>query len=198
MAVRSTMAALIARVRLLINDQGGSPIFADQDIQDVLDESRTDVFNLPLEGRPTYGGTSIQYLDYLAPYGGWEDGYTLKQYLTVTVTPSTLEPIPGHWTFATNTFPPVFITGRNFDVYRGAADLLERWAAKYVLQFGFSSDGQSFQPQQIQSNIAALVKLYRSKQRPGMITMTRSDLRSPSSSNRNPLGPREIDYMGSG
>lgn len=196
---RSTMAALIARERLLINDPaGGSQVFSDDDIQNVLDESRMDIKNQPLIAKPTYSGSTIQYLDYWSEYGGWEDGYVLKQYLTVTVTPSVLEPIAGHFGFSSNVFPPVFISGSVHDLYRGAADLLERWAAKYMLQFAFSSDGQSFHPEQIQTSIDMLVKKYRQKQRPTTLSMVRSDLRPVSASSRNPLGPREIDYMGSG
>src|SRR5258707_13612556 len=110
MAVRNTMqTSLIPRVRLLINDPaGGSQVFDDQTIQDVLDESRQDIGNMALLGVPTYSGATIQYLDYYSDLGGWEDGYVLKQYLTVVVTPSVKEPIPGHRAFAVSTFPPVY------------------------------------------------------------------------------------------
>src|SRR6478752_564975 len=95
--------SLIPRVRLLINDPAGaSQQFADQDIQDVLDESRVDVGNIALEPFWTYSGGSRQVLDYYSDLGGWEDGMVLKQYLTVTVTPNLIEPIVGHWGFAAN------------------------------------------------------------------------------------------------
>lgn len=199
MAVRATMSALIGRVRLLINDPAGpSQVFADQDIQDVLDESRQDVFNMALQAKPTYSGTTIAYLDYETDLGGWEDGYTLRQFLTVVVTPSVLEPIAGHWQFAANTLPPVFITGRLHDVYRASADLLERWSAKWALAYSFSSDGQSFQRHQASIGLLNLAKTFRQQQRPGTISMTRSDLGGQAEATAAALGPGELDYMASG
>ena len=66
MAVRSTMQTnLIPRVRLLIGDPaGGSQVFTDQDVQDVLDESRQDIGNMGLTPYWTYSGSSAQVLDY--------------------------------------------------------------------------------------------------------------------------------------
>src|SRR2546421_10853666 len=146
MAVRATMAVLISRVRTLINDPAGaSQVFDDNTIQDVLDESRLDFQNEVLQYVPTYVSGTIKYLDYYHELGGWEDSPVLKQYLTTTVTPALSEPIAGHWAFTNNTFPPVSITGSVHDIWHAAADLLERMAARWVLQFNFSSDGQSFQ-----------------------------------------------------
>lgn len=201
MAVRQTMqTSLIPRVRLLINDPAGtSQTFADQDIQDVLDESRQDIYNMPLNPKITYSGNTPLWLDYETDLGGWEDGMVLKQFLTVIVTPATIEPIVGHWTFTATTLPPVFISGHLFDVYRAAADLLERWAAKWVLRYSMSVDGQSFQRGNVNVDLQKLAMTYRQKQRPTNITLTRGDVhRAPRFSPANALGPQEIDYMGSG
>lgn len=199
MAVRATMqTSLIPRVRLLINDPAGtSQQFADQDIQDVLDESRVDIFNMPLKPQWTYSGTTPQVLDYEADLGGWEDGYLLKQYLTVLVTPTTLEPIAAHWGFAATVWPPVFITGRLYDVYRASADLLERWAARWVLAYSMNVNGQSLQRSEVANALQKLAETYRKKQRAGIIRLTRSDLGVPAPVG-GLTGPREIDYMASG
>jgi hypothetical protein len=197
-AVRATMASLILRVRLLINDPpGASQIFADNDIQDVLDESRQDVFNMPLKPQWTFSGTTPQVIDYETDLGGWEDGYVIKQYLTVVVTPTTLEPIAGHWGFAANTYPPCFITGRLYDVYRAAADLLVRYAGRWVLAYSMNVDGQSLQRNQVQRSLRELATEYRKMQRAGTISVSRSDLGKPVPSGGF-LGPREIDRMASG
>jgi len=196
---RATMAALIARERILINDPAGaSQIFSDDDIQAVMDESRVDYGNEVLQAVPSFSGATIQYLDYYHDLGGWEDGVVLKQYLTQVVTPTTSEPIAGHWGFATSKFPPIYITGSVHDIYRAAADLLERWAAKWVLSYSFTSDGQSFQRQQAATMLQALAKTYRMKQRPRMITATRSDFVGTSQGTDNPLAARPIDYFSSG
>src|SRR5260221_7349684 len=140
MPVRGTMTALIARTRLLINDTlpaGSGQVFLDQDVQNSLDESRLDLYNQPLVPQPTFSSGTMLYLDYFAPpqLGDWEDDIVLKQYLTMVVTPSATDDIVGHWTFAQSTLPPVFITGKTYDIYRAAADLLVRLAAQWMLRF---------------------------------------------------------------
>lgn len=197
MAVRSSMAALIARTRLLINDlSSATQQFADQDIQDVLDESRVDVVNQALEPRPTYVVGTIQYLNYYSQ-GGWEDDYVFKQYLTIVVTPSTLEPIAGHFAFATSTLPPVYITGKLYDVYRAAADLLERWAAVWVFRYAATFDGQTAQRQQVAIALQNLATTYRKKQRAGTIKMIRSDIAANQATDLS-LAAKPLDYFASG
>lgn len=199
MAVRSTMAALITRTRLLINDpSGASQVFADQDIQDILDESRVDMYNGSMRYEPTFSGATILYLDYFSDLGGWEDGMVLKQYLTVVVTPATIEPIAGHFQFAQSTFPPIFITGKLYDVYRASADLLERWAARYMTRFDFTSDAQSFRVSQVPVQLQKLALTYRAKQRVGHLEVRRSDLGGRADVAHGALGPRPIDYFASG
>lgn len=201
MAVRATMqTTLIPRVRLLLNDPSGTAqAFADQDIQDVLDESRVDAFNLQLVPEPTWGSAGLVYLDYGSELGGWEDGYTIKQFWTIPVTPSLIEPIAGHFQFAANTFPPVHITGKLYDVYRAAADLLERLAARWtgVTGYDFSSDGQSFRRSQAAPGLIKLAETYRRKQRAGSISITRSDTNA-SGQGASLTGPQPIDYIASG
>jgi len=193
------MAALILRIRDLINDPAGSrQVWTDDQIQGVMDESRVDYGNEVLQAVPSFSGTTIQYLDYYHDLGGWEDGMVLKQYLTQVVTPTTSERIAGHWSFSTSKLPPIYISGSVHDRCRAAGDLLERWAAKWVLSYGFSSDGQSFQRQQAATMLQALAKTYRQKQRPRMIIATRSDLTAKEQTSANGLGATAIDYMSSG
>src|SRR2546430_2047175 len=116
MAVRSTMAQIIGRVRTLINDPAGaSQTFDDQTIQDTLDDSRQDFTNEELITKPTFVSGTIQYLYYWHELGSWEGGVVLKQFLSVVVTPSASDFIAGYWTFATNTRPPVYISGSTHD-----------------------------------------------------------------------------------
>jgi len=190
---------LIPRVRQLINDPAGAPqVFTDQDVQDVLDESRVDVYSLQLTGKPTWTSTGFVYLDYLSELGGWEDGMVLKQFFTIVVTPQLVEPIAGHWQFAANTLPPVFITGKLFDCYRAAADLLERLAAKWMLSYSFSSDGQSFQRGQATLHLERRIQALRRHQRAGTISMTRSDVNASGQGAPGLTGPQPIDYIASG
>ena len=204
MAVRASMAALITQVRSMIFDPAGaSQTFDDQTIQDVLDGGRDDVSNFALRPYETYSSPGLLYLDYYSEFGGvqlggWEDNAVLKQGLTVTVTPSVKEPIVGHWAFAASTFPPVYITGALHDVYRASADLLERWSARWALAYSFSSDGQSFQRHQASIGLLNLAKMYRQKQRPGTISMSRSDLGGQEGAVAAAVGPNELDRMAQG
>jgi hypothetical protein len=194
MALRSSMAALIARVRSMINDTAGATQqFADTEIQDVLDESRQAVYNGALKPIPTFSGATIQYLNYEAELGSWEDDLVLKQFLITVVTPATSENIVGRWTFAATALPPVFITGKTYDVYCAAADLLERWSARYATRFDFSSDSQSFHVSQAMRQLQKLAQSYRASQRAGSLNVMRSDLQQPAGAS-NALGPQPIDY----
>src|ERR1700726_2352559 len=202
MAARSTMLSLIQSVRVLINDLlpiGSGQIFSDQTIQDVVDEGRLDVVNKSLTPKATYAGSGLQYLDYYSDLGGWEDGMVLKQNLSIVVTPSAIEPIAGHFQFASNTFPPVYITGLLHDRYRAAADLLERLAAQWVLSYSITVDGQSLQRGQPVRALLLLAKEYRRKQRPRTITMKRGDFAGAGGEDDAlSLAPRNIDYYASG
>lgn len=201
MTVRTTMAALIARVRLLINDTlpaNSGQVWTDQNIQDVMDESRQDFMNQVLKPLPTFSGSTIQYLDYYSELGGWEDDLIIKQYLINQVSPSLSEPIAGHFQFASSTLPPLYISGKLYDVYRSAADLLERQAAQWVLRYSMSVDGQNLQRGQVVTALQGLAQTYRRKQRAFNITLRRTDIVSASERPSNGLGPLEIDYMASG
>lgn len=199
MAVRATMASLIYRVRGLINDPAGtSQVFDDQTIQDVLDFGRMDIVNEVMIPKPTFTGSSIQFLNYYSHVGDWEDDIVFKQYLVNIVTPATLEPIAGHITFAATTLPPIYLTGKFYDVYRAAADLLERQAAQWSLSFDFSADGQSFKRSQAAMALQKLAMTYRMQQRPRTIEVTRTDMKSRENMAGAGLGPLEVDYMGSG
>lgn len=199
MAVRSTMSELIARVRTLINDpSGSSQTFDDQTIQDVMDESRADIKNEVMIPKPTFTGSTIQFVDYYTHLGGWENDYVIKQYLVTAVTPATSEPIAGHWTFSTSTLPPLYISGKTFDVYRAAADLLERMAAQWALRYNITVDGQNLQRSQASAMLLNLAQTHRQKQRAHTLHVTRTDIKSTENMAGAGLGPLELDYMGSG
>jgi hypothetical protein len=201
MAVRSSMNALIARVRVLINDPSGpSQAFDDNTIQDIMDESRLDVINGSTIAKPTFSGSTVQYLNYFTDAGGLEDGFVLKQYLTIIVTPSVLEPIAGRFQFAASTLPPLFITGSLHDVYRASADLLIRLSARWVLRYSVTVDGQNLQRGQVTKHLTDLAHEYRRLQRPRMMQAYRSDIAHGDAANSAVLNlaPIAIDMFGSG
>ncbi len=177
MAVRTSMADLIARVRLLINDPtGASQVFDDQAVQDHLDRHRIETRYRELTFAETVSpGGAISYLDYYADVDNWEADEKLYDGAYNQLTPATADRLTGHWTFAANQVPPVLIVGKYYDLYAAAADLLEAWAAKLKLAYGFGTDGQTFNRQQQLSMLLEMAHEYRRQQRPVSVPQVRTD-----------------------
>lgn len=180
MAARTTMYALIDRVRHLIYDPAGADqVFTDDEIQDALDRHRLNVHYLSLTPQETRAlGEATAYYDYYAVFGDWEDGPTVVDcnYDEISSEDYTFEPIVGHWTFTESKTPPVYATGWVYDVYAAAADLLEAWAAREKLAYDFTSEGQSLRRSQKAQALQELARTYRRQQRPMSVGMVRSDV----------------------
>jgi hypothetical protein len=165
------MAVLITRVRFMVGDPliAGTPVtstFTDDQIQDALDHHRTDVIQLRLIPRATLTTTGAQWLDYQAPCGFWEDDVVIVNPTFNTVAPTTSDELTGHWTFATSTLPNLYITGKAYDMYGAAAEILEAWSGMLSGDFDFAEDGQSFSLSQRGRGIASQAAEYRRKALP--------------------------------
>ena len=193
MTVRTSMSNLIGAVRLLINDVS-SVNFTDQQIQDVMDEGARQSFRYyPCVPSMTYA--TSQFLDYYSDLTWWEDDLTFWQWRITQVFPATSENITGHWTFTANTTPPVMIIGKSYDIYRAAADLLDRQAAMWALSYNVTADGQSLQRGQVVTALQSVALQYRRKQRATAISLVRNDIVGPNTDNNRPsLAPISIDY----
>lgn len=201
MSVRASMADLIEKVRLMVADPAGaSQQFDDQTIQDYLDETRDDVRYLLLSIAPsivnaasTANVPSTIFADYYSDgYQWWESDVVLQGNNTTTgaswivLTPTTSDYIVGHWTFEANVFtsgtvpgqyPPIFATGKTYDLNAVASDLLKFWAAALAsCSFDFSSDGQSFKRSQIMQAKLTMADYYARKAKPRMAKMVRRDV----------------------
>lgn len=210
MAVRSTLSAIIARTRLLIGDpSGGTQQFADQDIQDTLDECRDDVAYELLAARPSIVNTSstgnvpsLIWADYYSQYQWWETDVIVQGNITNTpwavLTPAGSDYITGHWQFELTPFtngtvpgqyPPVWIAyGKTYDVYLAASKLLELWAASLAsTTYDFSQDGFSAKRSQIVDGKLKLASLFRSRSRPRTMRVRRDDHPSTGHAERIPL-----------
>src|SRR5258707_9824350 len=104
----------------------------------------------------------------------------------------------GHCILTACACPPVYITGKTFDIFRESAALLERWGAKWVLMYSISVDGQHLRLNEAADAQQKLAKTYRTSQRAGTTTMRRTDIGAEGAEQGNVLGPRPIDYMASG
>jgi hypothetical protein len=140
MAVRASMADLIARLRVLVGDPvSATKTFEDQALQDELDARRTDVVEAALRARPSFGsGNTTVFVDYFAPRRQWEDNVVLYDVHGAVLTPTGADLVAGHWTFAAGQPYPVFITGSFYDLYGTASAVLEAWAAISARDFDFT------------------------------------------------------------
>jgi len=185
MALRPTMAALVQEVRGLIGDLSTNPTqqFSDQVIQDKLDARREDIRYLLMLSAPTIVQNAannnrpvVIWSDYYAGYQHWEGDVVLQgntpgvgSWLVLNAAASDF--ITGHFQFSTNAFttdvapqqyPPVWITGKIYDVYATARDLLRMWiAALATTTFDFTAGGgNNFKLSQVISNMRDLIKDY--------------------------------------
>lgn len=176
---RASMAELISRVRELINDPAGAgQTFSDDEIQATLDRFQTVVRSALLHPEPTpLPNGTVEYRDYYALRGDWEADETLVNAAWQQLTPQTSDRLTGHWTFASpGQNPPVRITGKVYDVFAAAAQLLEAWAARVKLEFDFRTDEQSFARSQKAAHLLALAARYRRQQQPAVAVQARADV----------------------
>ena len=182
MAIRTTMATLVARIRVMISDpSGASAVFTDDTIQEVLDLSRVTVRYGILRCEPTLmPGGILSYTDFFADVGGWEDATATTLYSPsyAVLTPTVFDVITGHWSFTTTQVLPVFIVGNYYDIYSAAADLCERMAATMARAYDFMSDGKKFSRSQMMTALLRMAATYRSQARARTIPIIREDIDS--------------------
>lgn len=199
------MSDLIARERLMIGDPAGaSQHFLDLDIQDRLDANRDDIRYEGLILGPSIVNTASTnnqaatiFADYYSKYPWWEQDIVLQGYFNgaawVVLTPLASDYITGHWQFELNVFtsgtvpgqlPPVFATGKVYDLNASAADLLEFWAVSLSGAYDITVDGQSLRRSQLMTAKFAAAEYYRRLAKPKIAKMSRGDVLAPISSKR--------------
>lgn len=190
---------IIPVVRQMIGDTSGTPDFADQDIQNACDEYRLTVryelLTAAPDIQPPQGqGTTAQFVwaTYFSEYQYWEADEVLQGTDTATfkpwvlLTPVATERIAGKWTFAVtlpsiatppSQFPPVYATGKVYDLNAVAATLLERRIAKYALtSFDFTADGRQMRLGQTLDRLEKLRAFYLAKSWTRAVELVRTDL----------------------
>lgn len=186
MPIRDDMAYLRARVRLRIGDPAGaSQTFDEQTIQDALDEERVNV-NISdwrelvphysvIGSPPTWNWT--EYYD-PSNWGDWEPDVLLYTAGLVPLTPTTSEPLIGHWSFApTSTPPPVFIVGKTYDVAAASRALCLRWMALVAQQFDFAPErGVTFSVSQKRAGLQQLADQLATEMRVKTASLVRHDV----------------------
>lgn len=199
MPVRATMSQIIARVRFMIADPaGGSQFFADQDLQDTCDDYREDIRYEALQIAPSIVNTAstnnqptVIFADYYSRYQWWESDVTIQGINTSTnaawavLNPAGSDFITGHFQFqltpfvngvAPGQYPPIFCTGKVFDLFAASADLLEFWGANLAGAYDMTVDGQSLRRSQLMTAKLTLAEQYRRKARPRTAKLRRDDV----------------------
>ena len=206
---RTTMSQIITRVSLLIGDPTNAT-WAQGDIQDFLDETRDDVRYELLTAAPTIinsTGTlnvpNTLWADYYSMFQWWEQDVVLEgttgtpSVPWIVLTPLSSDYITGHWMFDTLTpfttgtvpgqYPPVFATGKVYDINRACANICDAWAAQLMRSYNFTSDGQTFDRSQMLQMTLQQAKAFRMKAKPLTGRAIRDDYPTPGYSRSTPL-----------
>lgn len=176
---RSSMAALITRLRRMIQDlAGASQEWTDDELQEALDVHQTVHRYLPLcqEESIAPGGAVTYKRFHAGGQGNWETDAEIVGNTYAVLTPTTSDYLTGRWTFAAEPAWPLYLSGNTYDLYGAAADALETWAARVKCEIDFASEGQNLKLSQKRAAMLELAQTYRAKQAPVTVTMTRNDM----------------------
>lgn len=114
---RSSMAALIARLRLWAEDSRAPQLFTDDQLQDFLDGHRVRLASVPAIGDPALR------LEYRSPYPNLEDSTVLRGVGGGSViTPTTANFLAGSFSFDQAAPGHPYIWGYAYDLNAAAAD----------------------------------------------------------------------------
>jgi hypothetical protein len=177
---RETMAALIAKLRLMVNDPlGATQRFSDDQLQDILDANREDIRQMALEPADTIAANgATTWLDWFSPLGGaWETGATLQNSSWQSLTADSAELLIGVWHFNAAQSLPMYVTGRLYDLHAAAADVIELKMAQAAEDFDFSADGGSYSLSQKLRGLQTMLNTHRSKARVSTAVLMRGDTR---------------------
>jgi hypothetical protein len=180
---------------MMINDPA-SQQFTDQNVQDQLDVNRDDIRMEPLHAEPVVVNTAstnnqaeFVYADFYSRYQWWESDATLQGYLSGSpwkvLTPLASDYITGHFQFQLTPFvngtapgqwPPVYATGKIYDLNCTAADLLTFWASALAGVYDISVNGQTLKRSDMRTAKLEMAAYFRRMARPKIAKMRRDDV----------------------
>jgi hypothetical protein len=147
MAVRASMSYLISFVRELITDPAGADqTFTDIQIQDRLDLNRKDLYQDCLRSADSLqtDGTLFR-LDWFSELPFWETDVVIQQVGGLAATPDDANYLVGKFSYDDNQSIPLVATGRVYDVYGVASNLLTIMTSELRDQFNWTADGTTVQ-----------------------------------------------------
>lgn len=173
------MADLITKLRGMIGDTAGTPVFTDNQLQDFLDAHRLNVTRYPLhsEGEIAEGGAK-SFLTYRSEgMEFWEDDVLVQSNTYATLTPDSDNLVVGEWTFSASQAGPVYATGKTYDLHSAAYDALTDWASKVKLDFDFSDADTSVSRSQKFTMLTDLAEYHRARMKHRSVSLERTDWR---------------------
>lgn len=192
---RTTMADIITEVRGMANagtadyTVGTVTYWSDDQIQNVLDRNRFDVYREELQIIPRYiGGGSVEYYEYTSRYEWFEqtDGGSAIFYLedslgaNIGTASYTADYRTGKIEFAANTAGTVYyLNGRIYDLNGGAADVWRRKVTQVAASssgFDWSTDNMSMKRSQMVSQARDMVNYFDGMRWPKTAVLTRGDI----------------------
>ncbi len=179
MALRPSMAALIARSRRMIGDPSGTAQhFTDTEIQQNLDVYQVWTRYDRLDTQPTIqpGGKRV-WTDFFSKEADWEDDTQLLDATYNILSPDSSDTQTGHWTFTVGiSNGVVWVLGKTYDINMSAHDLLMDWAAQLKLGYDFQAQGIQYARSQRIKSLTDLALSYSAKAKPMVARQIRNDL----------------------
>jgi hypothetical protein len=157
--------------------------FSDDELQDILDRRRAEVYE-PLSYRSRYdGGTAIVTEFYYAPRwverldsgtAAWQVEAT--QGSAISTANYSVEYNARKLTFTSNQLGTAYyLRARSYDLNRAAADVWRLKAAYYAAQFDISTDNHSLKRSQLVTQCQRMIDFYDQQAGGGYIRMERVD-----------------------
>jgi hypothetical protein len=213
MAVRGSMSEIIARVRQELGDVASPQDFLDQDIQDVCDAYRLDItreaLTVDYDIQPPQGTSNTALVIWargFSQFQHWEANEVLQGTNVSTgkswviLSPATAERIVGRWTFEVELpsiavtigqYPPVYISGRVFDLHSILGDLfMRRIALRSLLIFDMTIDGRNLRLGQILDRWEKQANWHYARGWTRSVEMIRTDL-APDRGTRGTISPTD-------
>ena len=164
MAVREEMRELIDRLRTEIGDGGAPPVFSDEELQAALDEHAVEVRYERTTARETRqpGTGRVVYRDHRFARGNFASNVELLDSSYTPLETTTADHANGRWTLAASCLV-VFVVGMQFDFYRAAADVFERWANEVKGQIDVHDGRVQFSDSQLFDHMERCAKRARRK-----------------------------------
>lgn len=155
MTARSGMSDLITQLRGMANAGTAEYVvdaqtfWSDDHLQNILDENRNEHFRLPLVPIQTYLGGTVVYLDYFSDIEHLEQTTGGTAIFIVETSAGSVVPSSGYTpdyrtgqlSFAADTGgSPYYLTAREYDLNRSAAQVFRQKASHYAGQVTFATD----------------------------------------------------------